>query len=57
VGNTTLPLYIYGGVRFGVTPAINAISTLIVAGTGIVLLVAWRLTSRRDDARPIDAAG
>jgi ABC-type spermidine/putrescine transport system permease subunit II len=48
VGNTTLPMYIYGGVRFGVTPAINAISTLIVAGTGLVLLIAWRLTVRRD---------
>ncbi|WP_013322029.1 ABC transporter permease [Gloeothece verrucosa] len=30
VGVTTLPLYVYGMIKFSVTPAINAISTLIV---------------------------
>jgi spermidine/putrescine transport system permease protein len=29
VGATTLPLYVYGMIKFSVTPAINAISTLI----------------------------
>ncbi len=48
VGTSTLPLYIYGKVKFGVTPEINAISTLIVAGTAIALLVAWRVGIRRD---------
>jgi spermidine/putrescine transport system permease protein len=48
VGSSTLPLYIYGKVKFGVTPEINAISTIIVAVTAIVILAAWRISSRRD---------
>lgn len=48
VGSSTLPLYIYGKVRFGVTPEINAISTVIVAVTGVVILLAWRIGARRD---------
>jgi spermidine/putrescine transport system permease protein len=42
VGSSTLPLYIYSRIRFGVTPEINAISTIIVAGTAILILVALR---------------
>jgi spermidine/putrescine transport system permease protein len=30
VGITTLPLYVYGMIKFSVTPAINALSTLIL---------------------------
>ncbi|HEY7591054.1 MAG TPA: hypothetical protein VH723_08675, partial [Candidatus Limnocylindrales bacterium] len=47
VGSSTLPLYIYGRIKFGVTPEINAISTIIVAVTAIVLLIAWRLGAFR----------
>jgi spermidine/putrescine transport system permease protein len=43
VGNSTLPLYIYSKIRFGVTPEINAVSTIIVAVTAIAILIAWRL--------------
>jgi len=42
VGSSTLPLYIYGKIKFGVTPEINAISTIIVAVTAIAILIAWR---------------
>ena len=42
VGSSTLPLYIYSRIRFGVTPEINAISTIIVVVTAIAMLVAWR---------------
>jgi ABC-type spermidine/putrescine transport system permease subunit II len=42
VGSSTLPLYIYSRIRFGVTPEINAISTIIVAITAVAMLVAWR---------------
>ena len=42
VGSSTLPLYIYGKIKFGVTPEINAISTIIVAVTAIAILLAWR---------------
>jgi spermidine/putrescine transport system permease protein len=47
VGSSTLPLYIYGRIKFGITPEINAISTIIVAITAIVLFVAWRLGAFR----------
>ena len=36
-GATTLPLYIYGELKFGVSPAINALSTLVV-GFALLLL-------------------
>jgi spermidine/putrescine transport system permease protein len=49
VGSSTLPLFIYGKVKFGVTPEINAISTIIVAVTAVLVLVAWRIGQRRDD--------
>jgi spermidine/putrescine transport system permease protein len=42
VGSSTLPLYIYGRVKFGVTPEVNAISTIIVALTAVAILIAWR---------------
>ncbi len=43
VGSTTLPIYIYSSIKFGVTPQINAISTIIVAVVSIALFIAWRL--------------
>ena len=49
VGSSTLPLYIYGKVKFGVTPEINAISTIIVAITAIVILASWRFGQRRPE--------
>jgi len=55
VGSTTLPIFIYSSIKFGVSPQINAISTIIVAVVAIALFVAWRLgTFRSDDARPVD---
>ncbi|HJP89263.1 MAG TPA: ABC transporter permease [Candidatus Limnocylindrales bacterium] len=51
VGSTTLPINIYSAIRFGVTPQINAISTIIVAVVSIALLVAWRLGAFRNAAR------
>ena len=47
VGSSTLPLYIYGKVKFGVTPEINAISTIIVAITAVAILGAWRFGALR----------
>jgi spermidine/putrescine transport system permease protein len=51
VGSTTLPINIYSAIRFGVTPQINAISTIIVAVVSIALLVSWRLGAFRNAAR------
>jgi spermidine/putrescine transport system permease protein len=57
VGSSTLPLYIYSRIRFGVTPEINAISTIVVVGTGIVVLLATWISSRRARRRSAAAAG
>jgi ABC-type spermidine/putrescine transport system permease subunit II len=45
-GSSTLPLYNYSRLRFGVTPQINAISTIIVSATAILILVAMRVNAR-----------
>ena len=38
-GATTLPMRIYSQVRLGVTPEVNAISTLLLAFVGIILAI------------------
>jgi spermidine/putrescine transport system permease protein len=55
VGSSTLPLYIYSRIRFGVTPEINAISTIIVAGTAVIILVATRVGALRAERRKSEA--
>jgi spermidine/putrescine transport system permease protein len=47
VDSTTLPIFIYSSIKFGVTPQINAISTIIVAVVSIALFIAWRLGAFR----------
>ena len=50
VGSTTLPLFVYGMIKFSVTPAINAISTLmLLASIGLVIA---SLTSDRQSTGP-----
>jgi ABC-type spermidine/putrescine transport system permease subunit II len=46
-GITTLPIRIYSIVKVGITPEINAVSTLILAATLILTLAAIRLTWSR----------
>ena len=43
-GTTTLPIRIYSIVKVGITPEINAVSTLILAATLLLSAVAFRLT-------------
>ncbi len=45
VGATTLPLHIYSMLKVGVTPEINAVSTLLLAITIILIVAAHRLLS------------
>ncbi|MDQ6794144.1 MAG: ABC transporter permease [Chloroflexota bacterium] len=52
VGSTTLPIFIYSSIKFGVTPQINAISTIIVAVVSVALFLAWRLGAFRAEDRP-----
>ena len=47
VGSSTLPLYIYSRIRFGITPEINAISTIVVVTTAVAILGVTWYTSRR----------
>jgi spermidine/putrescine transport system permease protein len=46
VGSTTLPLYIYGQLRFGVSPKINALSTIVLVSALVVLAVAGVFSRR-----------
>jgi spermidine/putrescine transport system permease protein len=43
VGATTLPVHIYSMVKSGVSPAINAVSTLLLLSTSLLLFAAWSL--------------
>lgn len=43
VGSTTLPLQIYSMIKVGVTPEVNAVSTLLLLFTVIMIVAAQRL--------------
>jgi ABC-type spermidine/putrescine transport system permease subunit II len=47
-GVTTLPIRIYSIVKVGITPEINAVSTLILAATVVLTIAAIRLTWSRN---------
>lgn len=46
-GSTTLPLQIFSMVRYGVTPEINALSTLMLLFTLIIVITAERLRMKQ----------
>ena len=50
-GSTTLPLYIYSQIKTGVSPEINAISTIVVVATATGILASTLYTSRRNRRR------
>ena len=50
-GATTLPIKIYSQVRLGVTPEINAISTVMIGFVTIGVLVASYMTKRQSAMR------
>lgn len=47
-GSSTLPIVVYGMVRKNVEPSINAISTIILVGTAILIYLADRLSRDAD---------
>jgi putrescine transport system permease protein len=53
-GATTLPLLIWGKVRLGVTPDINALATLIVTIVGICVVIAGVAMQRAERRRAHD---
>jgi ABC-type spermidine/putrescine transport system permease subunit II len=44
IGISTLPVQIYSMVRLGVTPDVNALGTIIVASTAVLIVVLTWLT-------------
>jgi spermidine/putrescine transport system permease protein len=46
VGSTTLPMRVFSMIRFGVTPVVNAISTVMLAITLVAILAAQWLVRR-----------
>jgi spermidine/putrescine transport system permease protein len=46
VGATTLPLHIYSMLKVGVTPEVNAVSSLLLAGTIVLIVAAHRLLGK-----------
>jgi putrescine transport system permease protein len=40
-GSTTLPMRIYSQVRLGVTPEINAVSTIMIGLAGLILVMGY----------------
>jgi spermidine/putrescine transport system permease protein len=47
-GSTTLPLYIYGMIRQGITPEVNVISTVMLLISIVFISIYWLLT-RQDE--------
>jgi spermidine/putrescine transport system permease protein len=47
-GNTTLPVMVFGLVRQGTDPSVNAIASLVLAGTTCATIVASRFIAPRD---------
>ncbi|MEN9214115.1 MAG: ABC transporter permease [Gloeomargarita sp. DG02_3_bins_56] len=47
IGATTLPVFVYGMIKFSVTPAINAISTLMLLASTLLVVLAWGIQGER----------
>lgn len=45
-GSTTLPVRVYSMIKFGVTPEVNAISTLMLAGSTVLVILSLILQRR-----------
>ena len=48
--NTTLPVYIFSSIRRGITPEVNAIGSMVLAGS-LILLIAAQYLIRGQDQR------
>jgi spermidine/putrescine transport system permease protein len=47
-GSTTLPVQVYSMIRFGLTPEVNAISTLMFVGSTILVVISLLLQRNQD---------
>jgi spermidine/putrescine transport system permease protein len=55
-GHNTLPTYIYTQVKFGITPEVNAVATLLLAGSLLLSAVAFLLPAAIRRARRLRSA-
>jgi spermidine/putrescine transport system permease protein len=55
-GTTTLPVYVYGMMRLGVTPEVNAISAILLVVSAALALVAFVISRPREAAKAAAAA-
>jgi spermidine/putrescine transport system permease protein len=46
-GATTLPVYIFGMIRTGITPEVNAVSTLLLVFSVLLVTVSYLIGQRR----------
>jgi ABC-type spermidine/putrescine transport system permease subunit II len=51
-GDNTLPIYIYSNLKFGITPALNAVATLALILSITLATIAFGRTRRVQDERP-----
>jgi spermidine/putrescine transport system permease protein len=49
-GSTTLPVYVFGALRRGVTPLINAVSVLMLGGSILLVLLSLAVSRRRESS-------
>ncbi len=49
IGSSTLPLKIYSMIRFGVSPAINALSTVVLIATMVLIFGGSRIFVRKEN--------
>jgi ABC-type spermidine/putrescine transport system permease subunit II len=50
-GTTTLPLYIFSSLRFGVSPVVNATAVIVLALTLVAVVVAYIVLRRSEGSR------
>jgi len=50
VGSSTLPLKIYSMIKFGVSPVVNALSTVVLVATMILIFGGSRIFVKKEDA-------
>ena len=53
-GSTTLPVYIYSMIRRGLTPEINAVSTLLLLVSVAIVTAYWVLSSKTQMKKTVD---
>jgi len=47
-GSTTLPVYVFGALRRGVSPLINAVSVLMLTGSILLVVGSLAISRRRE---------